>query len=204
MSIEDGSKIEAMEAGYKIEYKPCIIVFTGPPLTGKTTLAYELAKKSNLQVLDVDEFRRKIEKEDGRSADMASLKAKDELEVMIKSYSAICETAKEMVSKGMPVILTGTFSRDEFKKPLKVLFDSMESGTIPTRSFLLTAPDDEIENRIEQRKREHTQSNINSMEKFQWAKNMFKEIDFSTVQRIDTTEPSYVGVAGKLLEDLKK
>ena len=87
-----------------------------------------------------------------------------------------------------PTCVTGTFSREEFKRSLKEIYND-SSRVIPIRIFLLSAPDEEIEKRIERCRLEGSPSNINTLERFQWAKGFFQPIDFAPVTQIETIRP---------------
>lgn len=114
------------------------------------------------------------------------------------------QTGKKIIDEGNPVLITGTFSRKEFKQPLEELADSLEGSGIPIKAFLLTASYEDISARIEERKKGGSLSNIDSLEKYSWAKGIFEKINFVPLVEVDTSRPDYVDEVVKSLEDFKK
>ncbi|MBI5079294.1 hypothetical protein HZB06_01285, partial [Candidatus Wolfebacteria bacterium] len=104
----------------KIVLRPCVIVLSGMPLSGKTHLAKKLDDSFNFQILDVDVIRNRID-ESRRNGQTRMLEPEKEKAVMIKSYEEMCKQAENLVGTGAAVLMTGTFSRAEFKLPLEQL-----------------------------------------------------------------------------------
>lgn len=165
--------------------KPCVIVLSGLPLTGKSTLAHAIALRCNGIALDVDHIRQ----EKFPNPERILLAPEEELRVMVYAYSELIAHACRILHTGRPVILAGTFSREEFKKPLRELKEDLEKAGVPLRVFRLSASDQAIEQRIRQRQQEDRLSNIDTLEKFRWAQGLFKSIEFVPVVEIDTTKP---------------
>lgn len=164
--------------------KLCVVVVLGMPLTGKSALAEALARETNLVNVDVDEVRQFL----FPNPDRILFPPEVETPVMVSSYTYVVAKARWLVERlDTPVCLTGTFSRPEFKRPLQEEYSDGCGGYIPFRFFLLTAPDEEIERRIEKRQREESPSNINTLDKFLWAKGFFQPITFAPVMRIERT-----------------
>lgn len=184
----------------KLILRPSITVLSGVPLSGKTYLAEKLMVYSNIQTIDVDTVRNEIDETRKKDGQIRLLEPDKELEVMINSYAEMCKQAEEMVNSGIPALMTGTFSRAEFKQPLEQLIDRLKKENIPFKIFLLTAPDEEIEKRIKKRQEGGSLSNIDSLEKYLWAKGFFKEVEFAPVIEIDTSKQ---GCEDQLLENLK-
>lgn len=202
----DLNKIEYImnpEDREKLILRPCVVVLSGVPLSGKTHLAKELERLSNLQTIDVDSVRNEIDETRKQDGKIRLLEPEKEREVMIKSYSMICERAEDMAVSGSAALATGTFSRSEFKQPLEELMTRLEEQSIPFKCFVLSVPNEEAQKRVEKRKAEGSISNIDSLEKYQWAKDFFKKIEFVPVTEIDTSAPDYVEQTLKNLEDLK-
>lgn len=168
--------------------KPCVVVLSGMPLMGKSTLADRLVRETNFVNVDVDEVRQFLFPNPKR----VLFPPEVETPVMVSSYTYAVAKVKWMVERlDTPIVLTGTFSRLEFKRPLmKEYFDGCGMN-FPFRFFLIAAPDEEIERRIEERRRKGSPSNIDTMEKFLWAKGFFKPIDFAPVVTIETTKYLY-------------
>ena len=172
-----------------IELKPCVVVLSGMPLTGKSALAESLTRigvvrKTNLVYVDVDEMRQFL----FPNPERVLFPPEVETPVMIQSYTALAAKAQWLVQQlHASVCITGTFSREEFKRPLEDVY-ILHREEFPFRIFVLSAPDEEIGRRIESRRREGSPSNIDTMEKFLWAKGFFLPIDFAPVVSIETTK----------------
>ena len=187
----------------KLFLRPSVVVLSGVPLSGKTHLAERLVGSSNLQMIDVDTIRNEIDKTRKKDGQVRLLEPEKEREVMVNSYTEMCKRAEQMVNSGVPILMTGTFSRIEFKQPLEQLVDNLKKYNIPFKIFLLTVPDEEIVKRIDQRKDSGSLSNIDSLERYQWAKGFFKKIDFAPVIEVDTSKPGSDEEVLKSLKDLE-
>lgn len=180
-------------------FKPSVTVLSGLPLTGRTTLAERLAAVSNLEIIDVDVIRGETDKTRKQNPSVRWLPPKQEKAIMKKAYAILCQRAKERVCAGAAVLLTATFSREEFKRPLEKFYYSLQENNIAFKAFLLTAEDREIEKRIEQRRLEGSVSNVDTLEKYQWSKTIFKPINFVSLTEVDTANSTIVN---KVLADL--
>lgn len=187
----------------KIVLRPCVIVLSGMPLSGKTHLAKKLDDSFNFQILDVDVIRNRID-ESRRNGQTRMLEPEKEKAVMIKSYEEMCKQAENLVGTGAAVLMTGTFSRAEFKLPLEQLAGRLKERKISLRVFLLTVSDKEALRRIEKRKKEGSFSNIDTLEKYQWAKSIFSKIEFASVSEIDTSGSDYTNRVIENIECLSK
>lgn len=187
----------------KLLLRPCVIIFSGVPLSGKTYLAKTLESFSNLQTIDVDEVRNEIDETRKKDGQIKLLEPEKEREVMVSSYAEMCKRAENIVSSGIPVLVIGTFSRSEFKQPLEQLADNLKERNIPFKIFLLTAPDEEVIKRIDRRKTNGSFSNIDSLDKYQWAKEFFKPIEFVPVKEIDTSKSDSIDRVFENLKDLE-
>lgn len=187
----------------KLILRPSVIVFSGTPLSGKTYLAEKLITSSNLQTIDVDTIRNEIDETRKKDGLIRLLEPDKEREVMVNSYTEMCKRAEYMANSGMPVLVTGTFSRAEFKQPLEQLVRILQEKNVPFKIFLLAAPDEEIEKRINRRQEVGSLSNIDSLEKYLWAKGFFKKVEFAPVIEIDTSKPDCVEQIIKNLKDLE-
>lgn len=175
----------------KIILKPCLIVLSGVPLSGKSFLAQRLASVTNAEHLDIDVVRNEIDESRKQDSEVRMLNMEEEREVMVRSYADLCARAESQVVMGMPVIITGTFSRNEFKEPLRLLTQNLGTLHIPIKAFLLHVPDEEVVKRIEKRKLQGSFSNIDSLEKYNWAKGLFSTIDFIPVIEIDSSDENH-------------
>jgi len=192
---------ESSERKEKLNLRPCVVVLSGTPLSGKTYLANELQKCLDIKVIDVDSVRHEIDETRRQDGQVKMLEPEQEKAIMIKSYTEMCRQAEEDALSGSPVLITGTFSRAEFKKPLEELAKSLEKNNIPLRTFLLSITDEEALKRIEKRKAEGSLSNIDSVEKFQWSKSIFSKFENIPFDKIDaSTEKTIEDVLEKISE----
>jgi|WetSurSiteA1Bulk_404760.scaffolds.fasta_scaffold00510_8 predicted kinase len=187
-----------------LSLKTCLIVLSGLPLSGKSLVADKLVNSTNLELVDVDEVRNRIDKTRGAKGLIRLLESDKEKEIMINSYTLMCRQAAEKIGQGIPIVITGTFSREEFKKPLTVLVRQIKSAQIPLKIFLLIATDEEVERRIEKRREGGGLSNIDTLEKYKWAKGLFSKIGFAPVIEIDTENPAFIDKIIGNLKELKK
>lgn len=86
-------------------FTPCIVVISGAPLHGKSTVGTQLAAESNLRMIDVDYI---------------TWPNGDKMEAELR-YQHIIAQARSVLKKGEPVLLVGTFSKTIFKEPLRAL-----------------------------------------------------------------------------------
>ncbi len=164
---------------------PYVVVFSGMPLTGKSTLARMLASAMALPWIDVDEIRQEFFPNPERKL----VPQNRETFIMTTAYAVQAARVLQLLNYGARgVILSGTFSRPEFKEPLHRLHSVLMDEKIEMRGFLLTASDGEVERRILVRQREGNVSNIDTIEKFRWAKGFFESIQFIRMVRIDTNK----------------
>ena len=177
----------------KIKLESCLIVVSGRPLSGKGYTCNKLNEIYDLRSIDIDEVRNDIDETRRNGGEVVLLEEKKEAEIITKAYIELCRRAKSEIILGKSVLISGTFSRDELKDPLRDLVDYVNKMNIPFKIFLLTTNDDNVVmERIEKRVREKSLSNIDSMEKYIWSKGFFKKIDFAPIVEIDTTEEDYL------------
>ena len=155
--VEDMQPFQPEFEKYALEFSPCIIVFAGLPLSGKTTLGQGLETRSNAVYLDVDSFRRNIVGHTQRLSD------ERELWLMRAAYESKFERAQEIVTAGLPVILGATYSRETYLQGLQCLTEETQA---PVRAFMFHASDKVVGKRIEERRRNGSVSVIQSIELF--------------------------------------
>ncbi len=155
-------------------------------------MAKDLASRFNILHLDVDAVRLEILQLQNGISEVKMLKPGSELDIMARAYTELCQRAEDLVIQGKPIIISGTFSRAEFKVPLKRLTENLVKNNIPVKVFLITVPEIEVLQRIEKRKLGGDLSNIDSLERFTWAKSIFSKIDFMPVIEIDSSNPGEV------------
>ncbi len=141
-----------------------VIAIASPPLHGKTTLARAIQGiVPGSRVLDVDEIRREIHQQ--KSGDLLS--PEEEKSVMVRAYEEMCSRASHVTKEDRLTILPATFSRAEFKEPLHSLVLRPE---LSVRIFYIqVASFDVIKERIHQRAKEGSASNIKTEEQYRWA-----------------------------------
>lgn len=179
----------------RLQFKKCLVVLCGPPLSGKTTLGRELAKHSNFAFLDVDEARWEIFLKSDRLPD------KQEQFAMQTSYQKNHEKARDLLQLRQPVIVAATYSRELYHQMLQ---DLAERNGAELRVFLLVVSDEEIRRRIENRANENP-SVIKTFEQFSEVKNRYRVIEGVRLVKIDTSL-SVEENAGQIfysLEDLR-
>lgn len=149
---------------FMLRLRPSVIVLSGPPLHGKTSLANALAQISNVATIDVDEVRFAVY--GGREV---SLEGQDEAAMMACSYRFAVERARLFVAQGQPAAIAGTFSRSVFKAPLRDWW-AAEHSALPFLVFHVTVQSSEtIKNRIVGRQASAAPSTIDNEDKYRWA-----------------------------------
>jgi predicted kinase len=142
-----------------------LVVLCGPPLHGKTTMAAALKEHSNFIHIDVDEIRR----QHFPSTSGALLPKEAELDLMACCYAFSMETAMTFIRKGLPVVFSGTCSREAFKRPV-VRFLHDHGNEFPIRLFRLdVASDAVIRDRILARAATASPSPIRDEAQYRWA-----------------------------------
>ncbi len=126
----------------KITFPPIIVVVAGLPRTGKSTLANELARRTNLVPLDVDLAR--YSDSPPRNPEPRGSE-KEERTAMALAYQRNHQRAQELLQNDHPVVLNATYSRGVYHKQLKELSDKTGCRIV---FFLLETPDDVIRTRL--------------------------------------------------------
>lgn len=101
MNIEKRNEI-GPEERERIILKPCLIILSGVPLTGKTVLAEKLVDSSNLETIDVDAVRNEIDELRKIDESVRMLELSQEKETMVKSYTEMCKRAKKLSTRVIP------------------------------------------------------------------------------------------------------
>lgn len=164
----------------KAYFKKCIVVLAGPPLTGKSTLGKELAKRTNFIFLDVDEIRQKLFPADH------PLPSEQEKNIMETSYKENHRLAKKWLAMGKPVILAATYAREFYHQQLKELSQNTKASLIV---FQLAAPIPEIKLRLYKRQQVESFSNIHSLEGYLEVKNRYQTMKNVHLVALSTNQP---------------
>lgn len=188
-----------------MHFNPCVVVLTGPPLHGKTTVGQKLAEKTNLQPHDVDRIKADIlvaaAKKRGEEHEFSKGTPP---EVMAGMYQVLVDYGRTSLAYERPVLLTGTFSKPEFKAPLVAWLDEQrrvaavpDYPALPFRIFRLNVTSfDVIAERIEKRQAEGHPSSITSQAKYEKSLGLVSPWpDWVQVIDIDASRPLDVVVA---------
>lgn len=162
-----------------IEYETALIIFSGLPFTGKSTLSRELAKLSNFVHLDCDVYRLAIVGNDQFLPD------EQEAKVMVESYRRMHVDGLNRIRDHLPVSFAATYWRPAYK-PL--LVDLLSQLTAPVRIFELRVDDRLIDERIRHRTLEGDPSEIKSVEQYLVVKNNIDPIAFQEKVFVDTAK----------------
>lgn len=143
-----------------MKYKPFILAIAGLPFHGKTNLSDNLARNSNLVLLDVDDERARIfpEKVIGRI-----LPQGQERFVMMTSYQSVHERARDAVQGGEPVVIAGAYTRKIYHQ---MLHHTAEKAGVPLKVIILACSEHEVMRRIQQRRNGHSLSNVRTFEQY--------------------------------------
>ncbi len=123
-----------------------------------------MSEHSNLVSIDVDVVRRSH----FLDASGQLLPKEEEIALMARVYELACGEASAQLHRGMPIVFSGTCSRQQFKDP--VLQFSQAHSNVPMRFFRLeVSSEEEIKKSIAMRARENSVSPIKTLEQYHWA-----------------------------------
>ena len=183
-------------------YRPCLVVLAGLPISGKSTIGNELAKRTNIVFLDSDLARLEVFGES-----RARLDDLGELFAMQTAYQRNHEKARDISLEGRPVAVAATYSRELYHEMIKDLASRMN---VPMKFFLLD-PDlsqEEVKARIKGRIEEEAGnlSNMRSYDHFLSIKKRYMVIPDVDVTRINTKLPVEVCIKQiqENLQDLRQ
>jgi len=180
-----------------IEFETSLVIFSGLPFTGKSTLSRELARLSNFVHLDCDLYRLAIVGNDQFLPD------EQEAEAMMESYRKMHTDGLEMIREHLPVSFAATYWRPIYK-PL--LIDLLSQLTAPIRIFELRVDDRLIAERASRRVLEGDPSEIKSVEQYLVIKIYFDPIHLHGKVLVDTAKslPDTIDEILSNLKDLRK
>lgn len=172
-----------MYTPYIMTKEPCLIVFSGPPLTGKTKLARELSKRTEITYLDVDEIRKEMYKTHDKSIRLSPDEEKEKMKV---SYTVMYERVRDILKTNKSVIAIATHSRSSYYYHF---LDIVKEIEIPLHFFRIETPIHVIRQRLAMRlKNPHEHSNIRTMEDYLDVANRFEEYQGKKTI-LDSTRP---------------
>lgn len=161
-----------------------LLVFSGLPATGKTTLAKKVARKINAEVLRTDAIRKEIIREPKYT--------EEEKELV---YREMFSRAEKLISSGKNVILDANFYRQSQRDETRKI-----AGRTGTKFFLIEAicPEDKIRGRMKLRKKSGDESDAKKMEIYYKIKRAWEPISGPHIV-VDTSER---GAMRKVVEEI--
>lgn len=164
-------------------FRPSITAIVGPPLHGKTTLGRDLARSSNLALLDLDEARASIFPD--RIVGQI-LPANQERFVMLTSYQYMHERARDMVKSGAPVVIAGAYTREIYHE---MLYDLANRSNVPLMVVYLDCSEDEVRRRLVSRSSDNHLSNIKTFEQYMAIKDRYRKMAIPNLISINSEMP---------------
>lgn len=163
-----------------VTFQKAIFVLAGTSFTGKTLLGRRLARRSNLKFLDVDEARKEIQ------TDTIWRNPNEEKMIMARAYALNHKKAEELLGEGIPVLLAATYSRPEYHRSLRKLREKLN---IPLQVIYLTISEKTVRNRLLERIKEGSYSNIRSLESYSEQARRYVPIKGKDVKEINADRP---------------
>lgn len=156
-----------------------IIVLSGLPFSGKSTIGKALAAKYEIPFLDIDKTRHEI------APDGQWLGPEKEREVMMAAYTRNHEKASHVIESGKAVILAATYSRESYHEMLRKL---AQKHQVPLKVFLLNIPNALVPLRLQERLRQGSPSNIITIDSYDEVKDRYMPFQGEELIRIDTSQ----------------
>ena len=186
----------SQEYNLPLSFSASIVVFAGLPLVGKTTLAQALAQHSNFVPLDVEDARYPL----GIPRYPQRGTPEEEKETMALAYIRNHKWAQKLLGLNTPVVLSATYSRPEYHDQLLALEHTTKK---PLVVFQLEAPETVIEQRLKERQRNGSASNIQTYEQYRDVKSRYQAITGIDMHYLDTGQPINDCIT-KILHELSK
>lgn len=174
---------ETLSSFETARFSPCIVVFTGPALVGKSTLGRALSERTNFMHFDVDDERWRLFEKTPDQGYQHKLPDKLERFAMLNSYQANHERARDAIREGNPVTLSAAYSGKPYHEMLKWLRDQTQ---VPLLVFLLEVSDEQAKIRLNERLKSKSLSNSRSLEEFLNMKSRQKPMEDVGLIRLDT------------------
>lgn len=160
--------------------KPSLIVLSGLPLAGKSTVGQEIARLSNLILLDIDQTRKDI----SNPTTTPKLPEDKERQQMFEAYVENYRRAQDLILKGHPVILAATFSSPKSHEDLVAFAQRL---AVPVRVFQIIADESDVNKRLTLRS-ESSFSNVLTFEHYEEVRDRFYPMDIA-IQIYNSKEP---------------
>lgn len=160
-----------------LTFETSLVIFSGLPFAGKSTLSRELARLSNFAHLDCDAYRLALVGHD------RFLPEEQEAAVMVESYRRMHVDGLEMIRGQLPVSIAATYWRPAYKPLLVELLSQLDA---PVRIFELRVDDSLIDERVRQRALEGDPSEIKTVEQYSIIKDSIDPIAFQGKVFVDT------------------
>lgn len=159
-------------------YAPCVVLVCGPMYHGKTTVAKALAAKSNLQHFDLDEIKAEMFGRGWRRLTNWAMPVRSQLNTRRTDavYAEAARLAMSLFQRGIPCVLSGTFSWDSFKSPFKKAVVTRELPLGRLQIFDLEIKSlDEIKRRIKLRSQDQNVDVEDKLMSYMWSKDQQKD-----------------------------
>jgi predicted kinase len=181
-------KISKYQTGFSIFVsmnKPLLVIITGMPASGKTTLAHQLSKETRLPLLSRDELKEGYINTAGISHNEVHNS------VAIHIYKSFFETAELLLSKEISIIVEAAF-QDKLWRPKLTALSSKAAIKIIICKIDPRLANERFTNRLSNdpgREKYHGDNSFNSLQKNNaWAEKYDPvKMDVPTLE-VDTTE----------------
>lgn len=172
-----------------------IFLFCGLPLSGKSTLAKELAGRLRLPFIDIDNIRHSLFQNPQEEME----REKDREQVAV-SYRVLFLMTEYLIKLGHSLVITATFSREGYHQEI---ISISERNKVPIKAIYCFAPDEVIKERLIQREiNKDSFSTCRTWEHYVADKARYKFIPLPLLE-IDTSEAMEENLE-KLISFLKK
>lgn len=158
---------------------PNVIVLAGLPFSGKTTVGNELAKRYGFAFFDIDVSRKEIDSRSGWHG------ADAEREIMLAAYERNHEKAAAALNAGQTAVLAATYSRPEYHEMVR---EVSRQYAAPLSVFLLYVGDQLVQQRMQQRIADGSDSNILDLASYAEVRDRYKAFEGDELVRIDTAD----------------
>lgn len=133
-----------------VEFNPCIVALAGPPFSGKSTLARELVRRTNMRSFDNNDTRW-LYGPAGEEFDRTLVRSA----AMYETYGLTHFKAIEHLDRGTPVVVAGTYSHGDYVHMLRGIADLhrrlTEVDEPALRIFALEVSEESLKVRVKQR-----------------------------------------------------